>query len=135
MVLDSSACLDLILYTDRGRAVQELLLDAEPPLLAPGSLWVEVGRVIRAKIGAGELSRRAAEAALADFLDLGVEEAQVEPLLTRAWQLRDNVTIDDGVFVALAEMSTQPLLTTDLHLARAAHRHARIEVLTHDDRG
>lgn len=133
MVLDSSACLDLILDTEVGRSLRELLLDPEPPLLAPGTLWVEVGRVMRAKVGDGALTRRAAESAIADFLDLGVEELPVEPLLIRAWQLRDNVTIDDGVFVALAEAAAQPLLTTDLRLARAARRHARVEVITHGD--
>ncbi len=133
MVLDSSACLDLILDTEPGRALQAWLLDPEPVLLAPGVLWVEVGRVIRAKLSAGVLSRRDAEAALADLLDLGVQETPVEPLLIRAWQLRENLTIDDGVFVALAEATAQPLLTTDLRLARGAARHARVDVLTHLD--
>jgi predicted nucleic acid-binding protein len=131
MVLDTSACLDLILDSEPGRAVRGLLLDPEPALLAPGTLWVEVGRVLRARLADRALSRRRAEAALADFMDLGVEETQVEPLLVRAWQLRDNLTIDDGVFVALAEATAQPLLTTDLRLARAARRHTRVEVLTH----
>lgn len=76
-------------------------------------------------------SRRDAEAALADFLDLGVQETEVEPLLVRAWQLRANLTIDDGVFVALAEATEQPLVTTDLRLARAANRHAGVETLTY----
>jgi predicted nucleic acid-binding protein len=133
MVLDSSACLDLVLDTKAGRALQAPLLVPEPALLAPGILWIEVGRVMRAKVADGALSRRNAEAALADFMDLGVEETQVEPLLLRAWQLRDNLTIDDGIFVALAEATAQPLLTTDLRLARAARRHARGDVLTHLD--
>ena len=131
MVLDSSSCLDLVLDTEPGRRLQGLLLHPKPALLAPGLLWVEVGRVLRAKLADGELSRRAAEAALADFLDLGVEEMDVEPLLVRAWQLRDNLTVDDGVFVALAELTEQPLLTSDLHLARAVRGHTRAEVLTH----
>jgi predicted nucleic acid-binding protein len=133
MVLDTSACLDVVLDTEPGRLIQQILLSHEPPLLAPGLLWIEVGRVMRAKVSGGALSRRAAEAALADFLDLGVDETSVEPLLIRAWRLRDNLTIDDGVFVALAEATGHPLLTTDLHLARAARRYARIEVLTHVD--
>ena len=62
-----------------------MLLEPEPALLAPGLLWVEVGRVLRAKASDGALSRRGAEAALADFLDLGVQETEVEPLLVRAW--------------------------------------------------
>jgi predicted nucleic acid-binding protein len=35
-------------------------------------------------------------------------------------ELQDNFTIDDGVFVALADATAQPLLTTDLRLASAA---------------
>ena len=89
--------------------------------------------MIRAKSQEGVLSRRRAEAALADLLDLGVEEMHVEPLLVRAWQLRDTFTIDDGVFVALAEVTAQPLLTTDVRLAGAARRHTGLEILTHLD--
>ena len=133
MVVDSSACLDVVLDTGPGRVLQRLLLEPEAGLVAPGLLWVEVGRVLRAKVSDGALSRRGAEAALADFLDLGVQETAVEPLLVRAWQLRDNFTVDDGVFVALAEATTRPLLTTDLRLAAAARRHAGVEVATHED--
>jgi predicted nucleic acid-binding protein len=133
MVLDTSACLDLVLDTRAGRALHRALLDPVPPLLAPGLLWVETARVLRAKVAGGALTRVAAEAALADFLDLGVQETQTEPLLVRAWQLRDNVTIDDAVFVALAEAAAQPLLTTDLRLAAAARRYAGISVVTHED--
>ena len=133
MVLDSSACLDLVLDTEAGRVLQGPLLAPELALLAPGNLWIEVGRVMRAKVADGALPRRNAEAALADFMDLGVEETQIEPLLPRAWQLRDNLTIDDGILVALAEATAQPLLTTDLRLARAARRHAHVDVLTHLD--
>ena len=133
MVLDSSACLDVVLDTEPGRVLHGMLLNPQSVLLAPGLLWVEVARVLRAKAVDGGLSRRGADAALADFLDLGVQETQVEPLLVRAWQLRDNLTVDDGVFVALAEATTQPLLTTDLRLAGAARQHTQVEVVTHLD--
>jgi predicted nucleic acid-binding protein len=133
MVLDTSACLDFVLDTDTGRLLHGVLLDPEPDLVAPGSLWVEVGRVLRAKVQERALPRRNAEAAWGGLGDLGVVETAVEPLLVRAWQLRDNLTIDDGVFVALAEATAQPLLTTDERRARAARRHARIEVVTHRD--
>src|SRR2546421_11183920 len=108
MILDSSACLDVVLDTEPGRALQGVLLDAEPGLLAPGLLWIEAGRGLRVKAIEGVLSRRRADAALADFLDLGVEQIQEEPLLVRAWQLRDNRPIAHGVFVALAEATAQP---------------------------
>jgi predicted nucleic acid-binding protein len=133
MVLDTSACLDVVLDTEPGRALHGLLLDTNAALIAPALLWVEVGRVLRAKLADGALSRTGAEAALADLLDLGVQETHVEPLIVRAWQLRDNFTIDDGVFVALAEAAAQPLLTTDLRLASAARDHTTIDVVTHLD--
>jgi predicted nucleic acid-binding protein len=133
MVLDTSACLDIVLDTDPGRALHGILVDPGPALLAPGLLWVEVGRVLRSKVIEGTLAGPGAEAALADFFDLGVQETQHEPLLARAWQLRENLTIDDAVFVALAEATGQPLLTTDLRLASGARRHARVAVVTHMD--
>jgi predicted nucleic acid-binding protein len=133
MVLDSSACLDVVLDTAPGRALHRFLLDSEPPLIAPGLLWVEVGRVLRAKVAGGALPRTYAEAALADFLDLGVQETHLEPLIVRAWQFRENFTIEDGVFVALAEAAAQPLLTTDLRLAAAARGLTTIDVVTHLD--
>ncbi len=129
MILDSSACLDLVLGTEPGLGVRACLFDPEPPLLAPGLLWIEVGRVLRAKALGGSISRARAEAALADFLDLGVEESPTEPLLVRAWQWRANLTVDDGLFAALAEATDQPLVTTDLRLAAAVRRHTGIEVL------
>jgi hypothetical protein len=46
-----------------------MLLSPEPASVAPGLLWVEVGRVLRAKAVDGALSHRGAEAALADLLD------------------------------------------------------------------
>jgi predicted nucleic acid-binding protein len=130
MVLDSSACLDLILDTPAGARIRAFLVDPEPALIAPGLLWIEVGRVLRAKVAGRALSREGAEAALADLFDLGVEEAPVEPLLVRAWQLRENMTVDDAVFVSLAELTAQPLLTSDLRLARAASEHAGTAAIT-----
>jgi predicted nucleic acid-binding protein len=128
MVLDTAACLD----TAPGRALRAMLVDPAPALLAPGLLWVEVGRVLRANVADGALFRAAAEAALADFLDLDVDETQVRPLLLRAWQLRD-LTVVDGIFVALAEATGQALLATDLRLATAARNHATATVITHPD--
>jgi predicted nucleic acid-binding protein len=133
MVLETSACLDIVLDTEPGGVLRPMLLDPEPGLVAPSLLWVEVGRVLRDKVIDRAVSRRGAEAALADFLDLGVQETHVEPLLVRAWQLRHNLTTDDGVFVALAEATAQPLLTTDLRLAKAARQHVQVDIITHLD--
>jgi predicted nucleic acid-binding protein len=130
MVLDTSACLDILLDTPRGLGLADVLQGADHPVLAPGLLWAEVGRVLRAKTARGVLSPRDAETALANLIDLGIAEAEAEPLLMRVWELRDNIAFDDGMFVALAEASGQPLMTTDLRLASAARQHVGIEVVT-----
>lgn len=51
MVIDSRACLDVILDTDRGRLLHRPPLDPEPALLVPATAWVEGGRVLRAEDG------------------------------------------------------------------------------------
>jgi predicted nucleic acid-binding protein len=40
-------------------------------------------------------------------------------LLSRVWELRENFTAYDAVYIALAETLEAPLVTTDARLARA----------------
>jgi predicted nucleic acid-binding protein len=51
------------------------------------------------------------------------------PLLARCWELRDNLTIYDAAYVALAEALQAPLLTGDRQLARATGPRCAIEVM------
>ena len=50
-------------------------------------------------------------------------------LLPRAWELRSNMTIYDGVYVALAELLAAPFLTADGRLARAARGIVEVELV------
>jgi predicted nucleic acid-binding protein len=50
-------------------------------------------------------------------------------LLGRVWELRDNVTAYDAVYLALAEVLDAPLLTFDRRLAAAPGHAASIECL------
>lgn len=52
-----------------------------------------------------------------------------EGLLERAWELRDNVSAYDSLFVALAEHLDVPLLTRDRRLANSSGHTARIEFI------
>jgi predicted nucleic acid-binding protein len=52
------------------------------------------------------------------------------PLIARCWELRDNLTIYDAVYVALAELMGAALLTADERLARAPGPCCSIEGLT-----
>ena len=49
-------------------------------------------------------------------------------LLERAWDLRENVSVYDGVYVALAELLQAPLVTCDRRLARIPGHDAAVEV-------
>jgi predicted nucleic acid-binding protein len=50
-------------------------------------------------------------------------------LLLRAWELRENLTAYDAVYVALAEILGATLLTCDGRISRAPGHSARVEVI------
>jgi predicted nucleic acid-binding protein len=50
-------------------------------------------------------------------------------LMSRAWQMRHNLTIYDAMYAALAELLDATLLTRDRRLAAAPLHRARVEVI------
>jgi predicted nucleic acid-binding protein len=108
---------------------------------APRSLWAphlvdaEIGNSLRRMVAAEEMEAQSAMAALHDLVGLPLRRIVHTGLLDRAWQLRHNLSFYDGLYVALAEMLSMPLLTLDSRLARAAAEATpQIEVLTAPDR-
>lgn len=77
----------------------------------------------------GRLDERRAAAALEDYLDLPLTRHPHESLLSRALQLRHNVSAYDAAYVALAEQLGAELLTADARLANAVRTHVGIAVL------
>lgn len=104
-------------------------LDGEV-LVAPELIDLEVGSVLRRLVRTGQLPGRRAEQALSDLIAIPVERAAHGPLLARCWLLRDNLTIYDASYVALAEAMNSVLVTADARLARAPGLRCPIEVLT-----
>lgn len=98
-------------------------------LLAPELLDLEVLSVLRGQIRAGAVDSRRAQLALTDLNDMPVRRAPHGPLLARCWELRDNITVYDAAYVALAEFADADLLTADRRLARAPGTRCRIELL------
>ena len=70
-----------------------------------------------------------AEEALQDLLDVRLRRYPHVLFLRRVWELRDNLTAYDALYVALAEMLDATLLTRDGKLALAPGHHAHIEVI------
>jgi predicted nucleic acid-binding protein len=100
-----------------GRWAEQVL--AAGSLVAPHLMPVEVANILRRLATSGVVSADVATLAHADLLALRVSLVAYEPLAERAWELRDNVTIYDGSYVALAERLAQDLATLDRRLAQA----------------
>ena len=98
-------------------------------LAAPELADLEVASVLRRQMRGGVIDARRASLALADLAAMPLQRASHRPLLTRCWELRDNLSIYDASYVALAEALGASLLTGDQRLARATGPRCRIEVL------
>ena len=98
-------------------------------LSAPELVDLEVTSVLRRQVQAGEVDARRAALALADLAALPLRRARHRPLLARCWELRNNLTIYDASYIALAEALDVTLLTGDERLARAPGPHCHIEIL------
>jgi predicted nucleic acid-binding protein len=98
-------------------------------LAAPELLDLEVASVLRRQMRSGVIDGRRASLALADLAAMPVQRAPHRPLLARCWELRDNLTIYDAAYVALAEALKVTLLTGGKRLAGAAGPQCHIEVL------
>lgn len=73
-------------------------------LVAPHVLDLEVVSAWRRLAAAGHLDDRRATLALADLGSLRLERVPHGPLTDRCWELRDNLTVYDAAYVALAEL-------------------------------
>ena len=105
------------------------MFDPSQTLHAPHLLDVEVAQVVRRYAASGDIDAERGRAALDDLADLPLHRYPHDILLPRVWELRNNLTAYDAVYVALAEALDAPLLTCDGRLAGSAGHHARIELV------
>jgi predicted nucleic acid-binding protein len=129
IVVDASALLEALLGTAAATAVTRRIFAAGQTLHAPHLLDVEVAQVLRRYAIAGDLDNQRARAALDDLADFPIRRYPHGLLLPRAWELRDNFSAYDAVYVALAEALDAPLLTRDRRLANAAGKHVMVELI------
>ncbi|MBV8494526.1 MAG: type II toxin-antitoxin system VapC family toxin [Alphaproteobacteria bacterium] len=129
IVVDASAVVEALLATPAAPTVEARLFGAGETLHAPHLLDVEVAQVIRRIAARGEIDGARGRIAIADLLDFPLYRYPHEPLLVRVWDLRNNLSAYDAVYVALAEELGVPLITRDRRLAGAAGHRARIELL------
>jgi predicted nucleic acid-binding protein len=98
-------------------------------LVAPHLIDLEVASAWRRLASTGDLDERRAQLALEDLRALRVERVPHGPLLARCWELRDNLSVYDAAYVALAEVLEVSLLTADRRLASASGPRCEIDLL------
>jgi predicted nucleic acid-binding protein len=121
-VIDASAIVDLLVPPDARRRDFLLAQLPEPgePWLAPDILPFEVFSAVRRHVLRGVLASNLAAAALRRLRALPIEFVPTPSLLDAAWALRERFSAGDSLYAALAIRAGEPLLTSDMRLARAA---------------
>lgn len=117
-VVDTSGVVDALLGTGAASEVEALL--AEGSLAAPDHVVFETLAVLRRVVLRGGLPPERAAGAVDDLGDLSIELFAAMPLRSRAWEVHQNLTSADALFVALAEALDEPLATKDRGLSAAA---------------
>lgn len=118
-VVDASVLVELLAEREQAELVEQRLDSEEHALWAPHLVDAEVGHALRRKVQRGLMEVEAAREALWEINELPIERVEHELLVHVAWDLRENFSFYDGLYVALALMLGEPLLTFDARLARS----------------
>ena len=124
IVVDASALVDAFLYDAVAR---ERLSDEW--LCAPFLIDAEFVSSIRWNLRHQNIGADEADTALEEFASVDLLRYGHDWLLGRVWELRDNLTPYDALYVALAEAMDEVLVTGDARLAKATGARARVEVV------
>jgi len=110
-VIDAGALTELLLRGLRAPAVRAAVNDRD--LVAPAVIDAEILSALRGLERGRALHPSRAAVAIEDLRVAPVQRLPLEPLLIRAWALRDQLHAYDALYVALAVELSCPLVTTD----------------------
>ena len=118
MVVDASVVVAALVDSgDVGEWAEGVLLSGH--LAAPHLMPVEVANILWRSARGGDVSGDSASLAHLDLQDIRVELFPYAAVASRAWALRENLTLYDAWYVALAEVLDAELATLDRGLTRA----------------
>ena len=130
IVADASIIVDLLLHPDSAAARSLARRFARQEVIcAPHLMDAEVGQTVRRFTLKGDISAIRAVQSLDDLAGLPIRRYGQVELLPRAFELRSNVTMYDGIYLALAEVLGVPLLSCDAALADVPGCDATVEIL------
>lgn len=98
-------------------------------LAAPEVVDLEVVSAFRRLRTSGRLDDDRAGVAVSDLQALRMQRVPHRALLERCWELRENVTVYDAAYIALAERLESTLLTADRRLTKAPGTRCSFELL------
>jgi predicted nucleic acid-binding protein len=129
IVLDASALVEVILRTPIGSAIEQRIVASAETLHAPHLIDIETTHVLRRYVAKGSIDAKRGREAIDDVASLSLRRYGHAGLLPRVWEMRNNLTAYDAVYVALAQVLNAPLLTCDRRLAAAVGHRAQIETM------
>ncbi len=127
LVVDASVLAPVVADggTDGERFRQRL---HDETVVGPDLLRIEVTSVLRRHALGGLITSDEAEVAMEDLLAFPIMVFPTAPLLSRVWELRQNLTAYESCYVVLAEAIDRPLLTADRRLATAPGLRCTVEL-------
>jgi len=128
VVIDASAGAEILAKTPRGVRLSRLIPTGAARDV-PEHFVAETAGVLRRWELTGRLTSDQAAGALGRLLRWRGDLYPLTPLLRDAWRYRNNLTIGDALYVALATRLGVPLLTDDHKLANAPGLPAGLGIL------
>lgn len=130
IVLDASAMVEWLVQSRTGQNVDRIVMAQADVPHAPHLLDVEVAHSIRRQVRLGFLTDHRAQQVLRDLLHAPCMRHEHYPFLRRMWELRNNISPYDAVYIALSEFMGATLLTCDGKLAAAPGHGAKITLVS-----
>lgn len=120
VVIDATALAAFYAADDPRRDAVAARLATGDALYAPAHVDAEVVSALRSMAKHNPVLRSAVPAALQHLAGFPIRRVPLAPLLSRMWELRENITPYDAAYVALAERLDGSLITCDGKLTAAS---------------
>ena len=130
IVLDASAAIEWLLDSRSGQKIDGLMISHGDELHVPHLLDIEVAQVLRRLVLQGKVAARDAVEALHVLAGMSCVRYPHYFYISRIWDLRNNLSAYDAMYVALAESLDALLVTCDPRLAASPGHRARIQLIT-----
>ena len=129
IVLDASAVVDLLIKPAAETEALRARIRASSIVYAPHLVDAEVTNTLRRYLLRGQIDHVSARRAIRRLGAMRLKLRPHRPLLGRALALREQLTVHDAIYVAMAEATGVTLLTRDARLGRSTGHRARVEVV------